>query len=190
MARTDDTIAAIATPAGRGGIGVVRVSGPACVDIARGVLGERPSKSAATIDADRLGRLVSALALLFRDEKTGSSIGLLDALAKTNTTKPTGPGLEAMLVSYARALREQGKPDQADLCLLGAMLVAVAAERPPPDEAIAATDAAPSELGWALRFAREVYAARKGKLPDSTAYAAGMRGTITVQPANSDEATS
>lgn len=146
--------------------------------IARGVLGERPSKSAATIDADRLGRLVSALALLFRDEKTGSSIGLLDALAKTNTTKPTGPGLEAMLVSYARSLREQGKPDQADLCLLGAMLVAVAAERPPPEEAIAATDAAPSELGWALRFAREVYAARKGKLPDSTAYAAGMRGVV------------
>ena len=34
---TDDTIVAIATPAGRGGIGVVRISGPDAVSIA-GVL--------------------------------------------------------------------------------------------------------------------------------------------------------
>jgi tRNA modification GTPase len=38
----DDTIVAIATPAGRGGIGVVRISGPAAVPIA-GVLIERAS---------------------------------------------------------------------------------------------------------------------------------------------------
>src|SRR5919108_2800677 len=34
MFSTEDTIVAIATPAGRGGIGVVRVSGPDAVDIA------------------------------------------------------------------------------------------------------------------------------------------------------------
>jgi tRNA modification GTPase len=33
----DDTIVAIATPPGRGGIGVVRVSGPAAVDVARAI---------------------------------------------------------------------------------------------------------------------------------------------------------
>ena len=35
---TDDTIAAIATPAGRGGIGVVRLSGPDALRIARQLL--------------------------------------------------------------------------------------------------------------------------------------------------------
>ncbi len=37
-----DTIAAIATPAGRGGVGIVRVSGPAAREIAAGVLGQVP----------------------------------------------------------------------------------------------------------------------------------------------------
>lgn len=37
-----ETIAAVATPAGRGGIGVVRLSGPAAVDIAAHVAGQLP----------------------------------------------------------------------------------------------------------------------------------------------------
>ena len=37
-----DTIAAVATPAGRGGIGVVRVSGPGVRQIAKALLGELP----------------------------------------------------------------------------------------------------------------------------------------------------
>ena len=37
-----DTIAAIATPPGRGGIGIVRISGPSAVDIARNMLGVLP----------------------------------------------------------------------------------------------------------------------------------------------------
>lgn len=40
---TTDTIAAIATASGSGGIGVVRVSGPACQEIARGILGNCPA---------------------------------------------------------------------------------------------------------------------------------------------------
>src|SRR6185436_8192688 len=39
MFRTDDTIVAIATPPGRGGIGVVRVSGPASAAIAAALTG-------------------------------------------------------------------------------------------------------------------------------------------------------
>ncbi len=39
MFSTDDTIVAIATPGGRGGIGIVRVSGPSAVDIAGALLG-------------------------------------------------------------------------------------------------------------------------------------------------------
>ena len=38
MFSTEDTIVAIATPAGRGGIGVVRISGPSAADIAHGLL--------------------------------------------------------------------------------------------------------------------------------------------------------
>src|SRR5687767_11417388 len=43
-----DTIAAIATPAGRGGVGVVRISGPAVPQICRQVLGEVPAARVAT----------------------------------------------------------------------------------------------------------------------------------------------
>src|SRR5688572_22246935 len=44
-----DTIAAIATPAGRGGIGVVRVSGPAVADVAVAVTGGLPKPRTATL---------------------------------------------------------------------------------------------------------------------------------------------
>ena len=37
-----DTIAAVATPAGRGGVGIVRVSGPRSADIALSILGKHP----------------------------------------------------------------------------------------------------------------------------------------------------
>jgi tRNA modification GTPase len=43
-----DTIAALATPSGRGGIGVVRVSGPAVERIARSVIGRLPTPRVAT----------------------------------------------------------------------------------------------------------------------------------------------
>jgi tRNA modification GTPase len=43
-----DTIAAIATPAGRGGIGIVRLSGPRVSDIARRVAGKLPPERHAT----------------------------------------------------------------------------------------------------------------------------------------------
>jgi len=43
------TIAAVATPAGRGGIGIVRVSGPAVPDIARALLGSLPAPRHATL---------------------------------------------------------------------------------------------------------------------------------------------
>jgi len=53
---TRDTIAALATPPGRGGIGVIRVSGPLAASIAREILGEIPRARRAVIrpfrDAD------------------------------------------------------------------------------------------------------------------------------------------
>jgi tRNA modification GTPase len=52
----DDTIAAVATPAGRGGIGIVRVSGPAVPSIAAAVLGRLPPARAATVGVFRDAR--------------------------------------------------------------------------------------------------------------------------------------
>ncbi len=40
---TSDTICAIATPPGQGGIGIVRLSGPACLEIAKSILGFVPT---------------------------------------------------------------------------------------------------------------------------------------------------
>ena len=53
-----ETIAAISTAAGRGGIGIVRVSGPACPDIARSLLGVLPEPRAAELHpfADAAGQ--------------------------------------------------------------------------------------------------------------------------------------
>jgi tRNA modification GTPase len=48
-----DTIAAIATPAGRGGIGVVRVSGPKVPDIARALTGSLPAPRHARLSVFR-----------------------------------------------------------------------------------------------------------------------------------------
>ena len=44
-----DTIAAVATPAGRGGIGIVRISGPAVAHIAQALIGRLPEARAATL---------------------------------------------------------------------------------------------------------------------------------------------
>ena len=65
---TRDTIAAIATPAGRGGIGVVRVSGAAVPRIAAALLGSLPPPRRATFGAfrDRHGETIDeGLALSF-----------------------------------------------------------------------------------------------------------------------------
>jgi tRNA modification GTPase len=65
---TRDTIAAIATPAGRGGIGVVRISGPNVTALARLILGEVPAPRHATLSRFRTmdGEIVDqGLALYF-----------------------------------------------------------------------------------------------------------------------------
>jgi tRNA modification GTPase len=65
---TRDTIAALATPPGRGGIGVIRVSGPRAATVAREILGELPRPRRAVLrpfrDADGHA-LDTGLALYF-----------------------------------------------------------------------------------------------------------------------------
>ena len=68
MDATPDTIAALATPPGRGGIGVIRVSGPLAATIAREILGEVPRPRRAVLRAFRDAEghaLDSGLALYF-----------------------------------------------------------------------------------------------------------------------------
>jgi tRNA modification GTPase len=63
-----DTIAAVATPAGRGGIGIVRISGPAVPRIATEVIGSVPEARRATLSrfTDARGQLVDeGIALYF-----------------------------------------------------------------------------------------------------------------------------
>jgi len=65
---TADTICAIATPPGIGGVGIVRISGPAAADIARGILGRVPVPRYATLAdfRDTDGEVIdSGIALYF-----------------------------------------------------------------------------------------------------------------------------
>ncbi len=49
MNSTGDTICAVATPAGRGGISVIRVSGPACQRLCEAVFGKLPAPNKASL---------------------------------------------------------------------------------------------------------------------------------------------
>jgi len=64
---TADTIAAVATPPGRGGVGIVRVSGPAAPAIAEALAGELPPPRHARYGPirDRAGRLLDQGLTLF-----------------------------------------------------------------------------------------------------------------------------
>ncbi|MCH8976220.1 MAG: hypothetical protein IH909_01195, partial [Proteobacteria bacterium] len=44
MVETNDTIAAIATPPGRGGIGIIRISGAKAAVIAKQLVGKKPGE--------------------------------------------------------------------------------------------------------------------------------------------------
>ncbi|WP_078121844.1 tRNA uridine-5-carboxymethylaminomethyl(34) synthesis GTPase MnmE [Thiosocius teredinicola] len=63
----NDTIAAIATPPGRGGVGIVRVSGKKVGDIARGLIGRLPQRRVATFSRflDSTGQSIDEGILLY-----------------------------------------------------------------------------------------------------------------------------
>jgi tRNA modification GTPase len=72
-ARGPDTIAAIATPQGRGAIGIVRVSGPLAPEIGRALIGRLPEPRLATFAAARDGAgqsLDEGLALYFPEPRS------------------------------------------------------------------------------------------------------------------------
>ena len=74
-----DTIAAVATPPGRGGIGIVRVTGPKVPEIANAVIGQLPDPRKATLCSfrDAKGECVDeGIALYFQapDSYTGEAV--------------------------------------------------------------------------------------------------------------------
>lgn len=78
---TTDTIAACATPPGRGGVGIIRVSGPACRTIAQQLIGYLPPARQAvhTIFADRQGESIDdGLALFFPGPKSFTGEDVLE----------------------------------------------------------------------------------------------------------------
>jgi tRNA modification GTPase len=80
-ARGGDTIAAIATPPGRGGIGVVRVSGPRARAVAQGVIGEIPAPRHATLASFRSagGALIDqGIALFFESPNSYTGEDVLE----------------------------------------------------------------------------------------------------------------
>jgi tRNA modification GTPase len=69
MTAVPETIAAISTAPGRGGIGIVRVSGPGCAAVALGILGREPAPRRADLHAfrdARGGTIDFGLALYFQ----------------------------------------------------------------------------------------------------------------------------
>ena len=78
---TGDTIAAIATPPGRGGIAIVRVSGPRVVEISRRMLGRVPVPRMATFTRfeDRCGAVIDdGLALRFEAPRSFTGDDVLE----------------------------------------------------------------------------------------------------------------
>jgi len=76
-----DTIAAIATPAGRGGVGIIRVSGPRCQEIAQSLLGKLPQPRYAEYlpFKDRNNQTLDiGLALLFSEPRSFTGEDVLE----------------------------------------------------------------------------------------------------------------
>lgn len=118
-------------------------------------------------------RLASGLFALFGGDAIGPRAGaaLMDAIARAPAGGSDDPA--SALIAYASLLYADGRPDQADLCLLGVMVVTSLTRKPPPAEAVALAEKHRSRVGWALRFTREIKASTT---PDPAVYAEGLRG--------------
>lgn len=109
----EDTICAIATPAGEGGIGIVRISGPHAVDIASHVVRLRSKKSLHTLASHRL----HLADILFPPVRSVGS---------HSTSKPlqlTGQIVDEGLVVYMKAPRSFTAEDVVEIHCHGGWLV-------------------------------------------------------------------
>ena len=76
----DDTIAAIATPSGQGGVGIIRVSGPKATELAQKIAGLSPSPRYAHygVFSDRDKNTIdSGLTIYFKKPVGGQALSLV-----------------------------------------------------------------------------------------------------------------
>jgi hypothetical protein len=134
-------------------------------------------------------RFVGGLFALFRGDAFGGpgpgapggsggrapaiGVALLDGLEAMGFEGKLGDDLPRALVAFATAFHDGGHGDQADLCLLAAMVVAGLTHAAPPAGAMELATAQGSRLAWAMRFSDEVH--RADRLPDPGVYADGLR---------------
>lgn len=102
-----ETIAAIATPPGRGGVGIVRASGPRCSDIARAVAGRLPKPRVASYCTarDASGTLIDqGLCLYFAGPASFTGEDVVEFHGHGGPAS-TGAVLQAFLAAGARLAR-------------------------------------------------------------------------------------
>ncbi|APR78143.1 Exonuclease SbcC [Minicystis rosea] len=126
-----------------------------------------------------LRQLAQGLLALFQDDASGGpamGTALLRALAGAKGIGAgTGEDVGAALVAYADWLYGRGQQEQADLCMLAAMVAGSIAHKPPPKDAAALAAKHGSRIAWALRMMSEIRKDPKDGLPDPAVYAEGLR---------------
>jgi hypothetical protein len=155
--------------------------------IARDYAAADDSQAFLAASGPRLRRALGGALGWFRGSGS-AGVALVDALASLKLPGEATQGADAgrTLVAYARAFGERGLRDQADLCLLGALLLSTIAHAPPPPEALALAAQQESRVDWALRFAADGERVRRGSPPDPESYAPGVRAAKAAACATAD----
>ena len=86
--QTDDTIVALATPSGRGGIGVVRLSGQLAIEIAQKVLRRSASNALSTADDHQENHIEMTPWRVHYAELCDEQGGVVDQVLATSFRKP------------------------------------------------------------------------------------------------------
>lgn len=152
--------------------------------LARSLAGDGPERTPEAFlkrNGGELRRVLGGLFAFFRGDAAAggraprAGVALLDAIASLGLAGKAEGDLGAALATYAAAFYAKGQGDQADLCLLGSIVLSAIARVPPPKEAIELAEKHKSRLAWALRFQAELHGPRAAGLPDPAAFAASMR---------------
>jgi hypothetical protein len=151
------------------------------------VAADRPDALLGTTGAKLRGAVGGLLSWFRKDASGTAGVALVDALAAIQLPgDATGADATRTLLAYSKAFRDGGKPDQADLCLLGALLLSTIAHTPPAPAVLDAARAQKSRVEWALRFADDSERVRGGAAPNPASYAPGVKAAEAAACAIAD----
>jgi hypothetical protein len=124
--------------------------------------------------------VASGLYALFRGEALGGrgpslGVAFLDAVAGMRREVPSKDDLIQTLARYAAGFYERHEPDQGDLCLLGAQVLASVTKTGLPASAVDLATNANSRIAWVLAFSEEMRKSGAEHAANPAVYAAGMR---------------